>query len=60
MQDWFPGLHPIQQALAGTLFTWFVTALDAATVFFPRSIDKRILDSMLGFAVMMLLDVALG
>ncbi len=50
MQDWFLGLHPIQQALAGTLFTWFVTALGAATVFFFKSIDKRILDSMLGFA----------
>lgn len=50
MLDWFTGLHPIQQALAGTLFTWFVTALGAATVFLFKSIDKRILDSMLGFA----------
>jgi ZIP family zinc transporter len=37
-----------------------VTALGAAMVFFFKTIDKRILNSMLGFAAMMFLDVALA
>jgi ZIP family zinc transporter len=50
MMDWFSSLSPILQALLGTLFTWFVTALGAAVVFFFRSVDRRLLNSMLGFA----------
>jgi ZIP family zinc transporter len=48
--DWFTSLSPILQALLATLFTWFMTALGAATVFFFRSVNRRLLDSMLGFA----------
>jgi ZIP family zinc transporter len=48
--QWFLGLSPIWQALLATGFTWFVTALGAAAVFFFRSIDRKILDGMLGFA----------
>jgi len=43
-------LSPAVQALAGTCFTWFLTALGAGLVFFFKSINRRILDSMLGFA----------
>jgi len=43
-------LHPILQALLGTLFTWFVTALGAATVFLAQDIKRKLLDTMLGFA----------
>lgn len=50
MFDWFANLSPILQALVGTLFTWFLTALGAAMVFFFKSINRRVLDSMLGFA----------
>jgi ZIP family zinc transporter len=50
MLQWFESLSPIVQALAGTGFTWFVTALGAGLVFFFKSIKRRILDSMLGFA----------
>lgn len=49
----FEGLldyNPILLALFATLFTWGVTALGASMVFFFKSIDKRILNSMLGFA----------
>lgn len=46
----FQGLSPVLQALAGTCFTWFVTALGAGLVFFFRSINRKILDGMLGFA----------
>lgn len=42
--------HPGVQALFATLFTWSVTALGAALVFFFKTINQRILDSMLGFA----------
>jgi ZIP family zinc transporter len=46
----FTALHPALQALIATGFTWLLTALGAAAVFFFRSIDRRILDGMLGFA----------
>jgi ZIP family zinc transporter len=47
---WFANLNPILQALLGTLFTWGVTAIGAAMVFFFKSINRKVLDSMLGFA----------
>jgi ZIP family zinc transporter len=40
----------VVQALIATLFTWFVTALGACTVFFAKSISRRFLDFMLAFA----------
>ncbi|MDD4319151.1 MAG: ZIP family metal transporter [Candidatus Peribacteraceae bacterium] len=46
----FAALHPVWQALVATLFTWGVTALGAAVVFFTKEIDRRILDASLGFA----------
>lgn len=42
--------HPVTQALLATLFTWGVTALGAAVVFFFRQIRQEVLDAMLGFA----------
>jgi zinc transporter, ZIP family len=48
--EWFASLNPIQQALGATLFTWSVTALGASAVFFFKSINRKVLDSMLGFA----------
>jgi len=50
MANWFAGLNPVMQALAATLFTWFVTALGAALVFFFKAINRKVLDGMLGFA----------
>jgi ZIP family zinc transporter len=47
---WFRELHPIYQALLATLFTWGVTALGAAFVFFFKNVSKRVLDAMMGFA----------
>ena len=47
---WFTSLDPILQALLATCFTWLLTALGAAMVFFFKSIDRRVLNSMLGFA----------
>jgi len=48
--DYLANLHPVVQALFGTLFTWFLTALGAGGVFFAKEINKRVLDGMLGFA----------
>jgi ZIP family zinc transporter len=47
--DWFAGLAPVWQALLATLFTWGMTALGAAAVFFFREMDRRLLDAALGF-----------
>jgi len=43
-------LPPIAQALLATCFTWGLTALGAAIVFTTRSVNRRLLDGMLGFA----------
>jgi len=48
--NWFAELHPVWQALLATGFTWFLTALGAAAVFFCREIRRQVLDGMLGFA----------
>ncbi len=49
MAEWFAELSPIRQALIATLFTWGMTALGAAAVFFFRELDRRLLDAALGF-----------
>jgi len=46
----FETLTPILQALIATSFTWGVTALGAATVFFTKQVSRKTLDAMLGFA----------
>ncbi len=48
--EWFVSLGPITQALLAGLFTWGVTALGAAMVFFFKEINRKILNGMLGFA----------
>ena len=48
--DFLLEYNPILLALFATLFTWAVTALGASMVFFFKTINKRVLNSMLGFA----------
>ena len=48
--DWLLEYNPIILALGATLFTWAITALGASMVFFFKTIDKRVLNSTLGFA----------
>ncbi len=43
-------LHPILQAALATLFTWSITAIGAALVYFFKNINKNLMDGMLGFA----------
>ena len=48
--EWFASQNPVLQALLATLFTWGVTALGAAPVFFVKTINQKIMDGMLGMA----------
>ncbi len=48
--EWLKGFDPVVQALIATLFTWGVTALGASLVFFFKTIDRKVLNGMLGFA----------
>jgi len=42
--------NPVLLALFATLFTWGMTAFGASMVFFFKTINKKVLNSMLGFA----------
>ena len=48
--DFFTELNPIVQALFATIFTWLLTAVGASFVFFMKTMSRRVLDLMLGFA----------
>ena len=50
MFNWFINLNYIYQALIATIFTYLITVLGAAIVFFFKKINKNIMDAMLGFA----------
>jgi len=43
-------LNPVIQALIATTFTWALTALGAAVVIFTKNVNRKLLDTMLGFA----------
>ena len=48
--EWFRNLDPVLLAFIATLFTWGLTAAGAAMVFFFKTINKKVLNLMLGFA----------
>ena len=50
MFDFFVSLSPIYQALIASLFTWAITSLGSAVVFFFKEIRKGIMDALLGFS----------
>jgi ZIP family zinc transporter len=50
LPTWFQGLSPLLQSLLAGCFTWVVTAAGAAVVFVSTSVNRRLLDAMLGFA----------
>lgn len=50
MFEWLINLSSWQQALVGTGFTYLMTALGAALVFFFKEIKQEVLNLMLGFA----------
>ena len=46
---YFEGIDPVMGAFIATLFTWGLTALGAAFVFFFKKMNRALLDGMLGF-----------
>lgn len=50
MVNFLSSFPPVVQALFANLFTWAVTALGAAFVFVNKTISRKLLVSMLGFA----------
>ncbi len=47
--DYFESINPILAALYATLFTWGLTALGASLVFLFKTMNRAVLDGMLGF-----------
>jgi ZIP family zinc transporter len=47
--DYFSKIDPILAALYASLFTWFLTALGASFVFMFKTMNRTVLDGMLGF-----------
>jgi ZIP family zinc transporter len=45
----FESIDPVLAALYATLFTWFLTALGASFVLFFKTMNRAVLDGMLGF-----------
>lgn len=50
MIDYLQQFNPVTQALFATLFTWGVTAAGAALVYLTKTVNQKLMDSMLGFA----------
>lgn len=49
LEVFFKSIDPVYAALIATTFTWFVTACGAALVFFFKTLNRGLLDGMLGF-----------
>lgn len=58
MFDFLKDYHPVVQTLFGTGFCYFMTVLGAGVVFFVKTIDRRVLDGMLGFAAGVMIAVS--
>ena len=50
MIEYFLNLNHIAQAFIATTFTWLITAMGSAIVFFFKKVNKTFMDGMLGFA----------
>ena len=48
--NWFGSINPVLQGLLATLFTYSVTVLGAAVVFVFKSVNRRMMDIMMGFS----------
>lgn len=51
MIDFFENLPPYLQALVAGIITWLLTTLGVISVFIFKSVNKRILTSMQGFVM---------
>ena len=50
MTEFLSGIPPVWLSVIASLFTWGVTALGAATVFFFKTVNRKVLDAMMGFS----------
>lgn len=50
MFDYFLSLHPVMQAFIAGLFTWGCTIFGSAFVYFFKTVNRKLLDTMMGFA----------
>lgn len=50
MFDYFLSLHPIMQAFIAGLFTWGCTIFGSSFVYFFKTVNRKLLDMMMGFA----------
>ena len=48
--NWFENLNPVIQAFLATKFTWAITALGALVVCFFKEVNKKVLNTILGFS----------
>ena len=56
--NWFENLSPVIQSLIAATFTWGVTLLGALVVFFFKEINKKVLDTVLGFSAGVMIAAA--
>jgi zinc transporter, ZIP family len=49
IKEWFLSQPAVIQALLATTFTWLLTAAGASFVFFFKTMNRRLMDGMLGF-----------
>ena len=55
---WFENLNPVIQALLACTFTWGVTALGALVVCFFKEMNKKVLNTILGFSAGVMIAAA--
>ncbi len=48
--NWFENLNPVIQAFIATTFTWGITALGSLVVCFFKNVNKKVLNTILGFS----------
>lgn len=48
--NWFENLSPVTQAFIATIFTWGITALGSLVVCFFKQVNKKVLNTILGFS----------
>ena len=58
MLESFSQLNPIMQAFIAGLFTWGCTIIGASFVFFFKSVNRKVLDVMSGFAAGVMIAVS--
>jgi ZIP family zinc transporter len=50
MIEFFSSLNPDLQAFIASIFTWAMTSLGSSLIFVTKSVNRKFMDGMLGFA----------